>query len=275
MSSPPRPTRSPSAASDFDVAASYGAVLLPHEAASPDYALQLADERMYALKQSRNADSREQTRDVLMRIMQAREPPPRRRARERRRRARHAVGHRLGMSAEQLDELARAAELHDVGKVGVPDAILDKPGELDADEWEFIRRHTVLGERILTAAPALRPGRARSCAPATSAGTATGYPDALAGEAIPLGARIVAVCDAYEAMITERSYRSAMSRAAARGTSCAARPAASSTRPWSKAFLETFDERSEERPQPVEIPHAQSPGDVAAHLRAVLERTQA
>ena len=101
-----------------------------------------------------------------------------------------------------------------------------------------------------------------------------GYPDALAGEAIPLGARVIAVCDAYEAMITERSYRSAMSRARARDE--LRREAGRQFDPAVvKAFLETFDERSEERPQPVEIPHAQTPGDVAAHLRAVLERTQA
>ena len=81
------------------------------------------------------------------------------------------------MDAEQLDELARAAELHDIGKVGIPDAILDKPGELDADEWDFVRQHTILGERILSAAPALRPV-ARSCAPATSGGTAAAIPTA-------------------------------------------------------------------------------------------------
>ena len=125
------------------------------------------------------------------------------------------VGHRMGLSAEQLDELSRAAELHDVGKVGVPDAILEKPGELDADEWEFIRRHTVLGERILSAAPALRPVAAIVRA-SHERWDGTGYPDGLAGDAIPLGARVIAVCDAYEAMTTERSYRSAMSHSRAR-----------------------------------------------------------
>ena len=105
----------------------------------------------------------------------------------------------------------RAAELHDIGKIAIPDAILHKPGPLDDDEWELMRQHTIIGERILAAAPALRAGRARSCARATSAGTAAGYPDGLAGEEIPLGARIIAVCDAFDAMTSERPYARARS----------------------------------------------------------------
>ena len=84
-----------------------------------------------------------------------------------------------------------------------------------------MRRHTLIGERILAAAPALAPASPRSCAPATSAGTARGYPDGLAGEEIPLGARIIAVCDAFDAMTADRPYRdrdaaeAALERAAA------------------------------------------------------------
>ena len=126
------------------------------------------------------------------------------------------------MTVEQLDELRRAAELHDVGKVGIPDAILDKPGPLDDEEWEFMRQHTVLGERILGAAPALRPVAAivRST---HERWDGRGYPDGLVGEEIPLGSRIVAACDAYEAMTNDRPYRerrdpeSARARAAPRG----------------------------------------------------------
>ena len=79
------------------------------------------------------------------------------------------------MSGEDLDELARAAELHDIGKIAIPEEILHKPGPLDPDEWAFVRRHTVIGERILGAAPALRPVAA-SCARPTSAGTAAATP---------------------------------------------------------------------------------------------------
>lgn len=198
----------------FSVTASCGAVLLPHEAATPDSALALADERMYARKRSRPSAAREQTRDVLVRIMHARQPALPEHSTGSARLA-LAVGHRLGMSGEQLDELARAAELHDIGKVGIPDAILDKRGRLDPQEWEFVRQHTILGERILSAAPALRPVAAIVRA-THERWDGAGYPDGLSGEQIPLAARIVAVCDAYQAITCERSYRPARTVEAAR-----------------------------------------------------------
>jgi diguanylate cyclase (GGDEF)-like protein len=192
----------------FSIAASGGAVLLPHEASSPDYALQLADDRMYLRKQHRRPlAAREQTRDVLVRIMQAKQPGLNDHSSEVSRLA-VAVGRRLGMEAEKIDELARAADLHDIGKVGIPDAILDKPGQLDAQEWELIRQHTILGERILSAAPALRPV-ARIVRASHERWNGAGYPDGLAGHEIPLAARIVAVCDAYDAITSHRCYRPA------------------------------------------------------------------
>ena len=192
----------------FSIVASGGAVLLPHEATSPDYALQLADERMYLRKQERHPSAaREQTRDVLVRIMQAKQPGLNDHSSEVSRLA-VSVGRRLDMGAEQIDELARAADLHDIGKVGIPDAILDKPGELDSEEWEMVRQHTILGERILSAAPALRPV-ARIVRARHQRWDGAGYPDGLAGEEIPLAARIVAVCDAYDAITSDRCYRPA------------------------------------------------------------------
>ena len=198
----------------FSITASCGAVLIPHEASTPEYALQLADQRMYARKQNRSSPARQHTRDMLVRIMQAKQPNL----------PEHStgvselavgVGRRLGMNAEQLDELARAAELHDIGKVGIPDAILDKPKPLDADEWTFIRQHPIVGERILSAAPALRPV-AKIVRAHHERWDGRGYPDQLAGEEIPLAARVVAVCDAYHAITTGRCYRPARSPEAAR-----------------------------------------------------------
>ena len=113
------------------------------------------------------------------------------------------------MTTEELDELARASELHDIGKVAIPDAILNKPGPLDDDEWRFMSRHTLIGERILAAAPALRPV-AKIVRSSHERWNGSGYLDRLAGEEIPLGARILAVCDAYHAMDSERPYRPAM-----------------------------------------------------------------
>ncbi len=189
----------------FAVGASYGAVLLPHEARTLDYALQLADERMYARKRGRPSPAGDQARDVLLRIMHAKQPSLEGHASEVAELCLR-VGRCLGMSAEGLDELARAAELHDIGKVGIPDAILEKPQALDESEWEFMHQHTILGERILSAAPALRPVAALVRA-SHERWDGYGYPDGLAGERIPLGARIIAACDAYDAMTTDRVYR--------------------------------------------------------------------
>ena len=190
---------------NFAVGASYGAVLLPYEATTLDYALQLADERMYAHKKGRPSLAGDQTRDVLLRIMHAKQPSLRDHSSEVAELCLR-VGRAFTMTAEELDELARAAELHDVGKVGIPDAILEKPNALSEAEWEFMHQHTVLGERILSAAPALRPV-AIIVRATHERWDGHGYPDGLTGEAIPLGARIIAACDAYDAMTTDRCYR--------------------------------------------------------------------
>jgi diguanylate cyclase (GGDEF)-like protein len=198
---------------NFAVGTSYGAVLLPHEARSLDYALQIADDRMYARKKVRPSVAADQTRDVLIRIMQAKQPSLQDHASGVALLCRR-VGAHFGMSGEELDELVRAAELHDVGKVGIPDAILDKAGPLSDREREFVHQHTLLGERILSAAPALRP--VATIVRAThERWDGSGYPDGLAGEQIPLGARIITACDAYEAMTTDRCYRGSMSHEAA------------------------------------------------------------
>jgi HD-GYP domain-containing protein (c-di-GMP phosphodiesterase class II) len=183
--------------------------MLPQEATTPEYALQLADKRMYAHKNGRPSGAREQAHDVLIHILQAKHPDLIDHASDVARLASH-VGARLGMSAEQLAELARAAALHDIGKVGIPDAILDKPGPLNADDWSYMRQHTVIGERILSAAPALRPVAAIVRA-SHERWDGHGYPDGLAGDRVPLAARIVAVCDAFDAMTTDRCYRPARS----------------------------------------------------------------
>jgi HD-GYP domain-containing protein (c-di-GMP phosphodiesterase class II) len=111
----------------------------------------------------------------------------------------------LQLSHDVVEQVRHATELHDVGKVAVPDAILTKPGPLDEEEWAFIRRHTIIGERIIGAAPALLRVAAlvRHSHERWDGG---GYPDALAGADIPLGARIVAVADAFDAITSPRPY---------------------------------------------------------------------
>jgi two-component system cell cycle response regulator len=193
----------------FAVTSSAGVVEIPTDAQLPSDVLQAADRRMYADKGRRSSSAGHQSRAVLLRILREREPTM------------HdhlvsvtelalAVARELGMTGEQLDELARAAELHDIGKIAIPEEILHKPGPLDRDEWAFVRSHTVIGERILGAAPALRPV-ARIVRSTHERWDGGGYPDGLASVQIPLGARIVAVCDAYEAMVSDRPYRPALS----------------------------------------------------------------
>jgi diguanylate cyclase (GGDEF)-like protein len=193
----------------FAVTSSAGMVSIPADASAPSEVLQVADRRMYADKGRRSSSAGHQSRAVLLRILREREPDMHA----------HLVGvaelalavaRELGMSGEELDELARAAELHDIGKIAIPEEILHKPGPLDPDEWAFVRRHTVIGERILGAAPALRPV-ARLVRSTHERWDGGGYPDGVAGDDIPLGSRIVAVCDAYEAMVNDRPYRPALS----------------------------------------------------------------
>lgn len=121
------------------------------------------------------------------------------------------LGKRMHLPEEQLTALRRGGIVHDIGKVAVPDAILLKPGRLTAQEMEVIRQHPVVGERI--------------CAPLNSFRQVlpiirhhhekldgTGYPDGLAGAAIPLGARIMTIVDVFDALTTERPYKRALSR---------------------------------------------------------------
>ncbi|MGI8974270.1 MAG: HD-GYP domain-containing protein [Gaiella sp.] len=157
----------------FEVTSSFGAVLLPEEASDPSEALRLADERLYAQKHAKRS-RRERPHALLMQVLYEREPEL------------HShtegvadltleLGRRLGLEGEALHELHRAAQLHDVGKLAIPDEILHRPGLLDDEEWDFVRRHTLVGER---SSPSRRCcGRSEeSCARPTSVGTARGIP---------------------------------------------------------------------------------------------------
>jgi two-component system cell cycle response regulator len=195
-------------ADPFTVDASYGLVSLPADADTAAEALRLADHRMYELKHGRRATHGE-AREVLLAVLGEREPDLQRHMHDVAALAR-MVGTRLGLDAEDLDVVVRAAELHDIGKVAIPDEILHKPGSLDDADWEFIRQHTIIGERIVGAAEALRPvGRVVRASHERWDGR--GYPDGLAGDDIPIGARIVFACDAWDAMTCDRGYRSALS----------------------------------------------------------------
>jgi diguanylate cyclase (GGDEF)-like protein len=118
-----------------------------------------------------------------------------------------AIGARLGLGGERLARLRVAGLLHDVGKIGIPDAILRKPDKLDAEEFEQMKTHTVLGQNIVLAAE--MPERARWVRHHHERIDGSGYPDGLVGSEIPLEARIIHVADAFEAMTSDRPYRKA------------------------------------------------------------------
>ncbi|MDZ7802205.1 MAG: HD domain-containing phosphohydrolase [Trueperaceae bacterium] len=121
---------------------------------------------------------------------------------------------KLGFSGEALADVRRGALLHDIGKMGIPDAILLKPGKLDAEEWEIIKRHPVHARDFLAGVPFLE--RALDIPYAHhERWDGSGYPRGLLGEDIPLPARIFAVADVYDALTSDRPYRAAWSRAQA------------------------------------------------------------
>jgi diguanylate cyclase (GGDEF)-like protein len=198
----------------FQVTAAHGVARLPGDATTPDAAMLVADHRMYAHKGIGRQSAGSQSADVLVRALAERHPDL----------EEHTdgvadladrVARRLGLGETARGEVRRAARLHDVGKVAIPDSILDKPAPLDAAELAFVRRHTVIGERILRVAPSLAP-IASLVRSSHERWDGAGYPDGLAGEAIPRASRIVFACDAYEAMTSpRRPYRDAIPPGAA------------------------------------------------------------
>jgi two-component system cell cycle response regulator len=192
----------------FAISASQGRAAIPAEATTPAEALRTADQRMYQDKRSARGPAGEQATHALLRVLTERHPDV----------GDHshgvadlaeAVARHMGADDEQALEVRAGAELHDIGKAAIPDAILSKPGPLDDAEWAFMRRHTLIGERIVASAHALT-NVARLVRSSHERWDGAGYPDGLAGDAIPLGARIVFVCDAFDAMLGDRPYSAAL-----------------------------------------------------------------
>ena len=193
----------------FQVRASWGAVELPAEATGPTETLRITDRRMYQNKLSRRPSAGGEITGALMQALAEHSPGL----------ADHISGvaelaqqvaSELDLPADDVADVRRAAELHDIGKIAIPAAILDKHSPLSSEEWTFIKRHTLIGERILRAAPSLqRVGQIVRSSHERYDGR--GYPDGLTGDEASLGARIITVCDSYNAMTSDRPYGAAMS----------------------------------------------------------------
>jgi diguanylate cyclase (GGDEF)-like protein len=188
----------------WQIGCSWGLAWMPSEATGASDALRLADERMYAQKAGR-ATAGVQATAALVQVLIERDTDL----------STHisrvaelsiATARELGLAEHEITRIGLAAQLHDIGKTAIPESILNKPGPLDDEEWGFVRSHTLVGERIIAAAPSLAH-TATLVRSSHERIDGNGYPDRLAGDDIPLGSRIIAVCDAYDAMIAPRPYR--------------------------------------------------------------------
>ena len=193
----------------FEIGSSYGAVVLPDEAATATDAIRLADQRMYARKGTGRRSGTGAAIDALLRAMRERGSDLSDHGTDVEDLA-HDMAAVVGLSAVEREHVRQAAALHDVGKLAIPDSILQKPGPLDESELQFMRRHTEIGERILGDEPAVAPIGVLVRA-SHEHWNGAGYPDGMSGSDIPVGARIIAICDAYHAMVTTRPYNAASS----------------------------------------------------------------
>ena len=189
---------------------SYGTASIPAEAQTMEQVLRLVDHRLYDRKTGRSSASRQST-DVLVQVLRERGADLHGHLTEVARLA-AATARAMHLPHHEVKRIELAAELHDVGQSAVPDSILTKPGPLDDAEREIMRRHPKIGERIVRAAPSL----ARTADLVRSSHErfdGRGYPDQLPGPAIPIGARIIGVCDAFVRITTDQPYHDAQSAA--------------------------------------------------------------
>jgi diguanylate cyclase (GGDEF)-like protein len=197
----------------FSVTTSHGAILLPADASSASEAMRIVDLRMYENKNSSRVPADMQTVNALLRAIHERDAQWAQRLVTTADLA-GAVAQRLGVPAADVIRIRQAAQLHDVGKVGIPDEIVRKPNRLSPEEWAYMRQAPSIGERITLSAPALA-----AVAPLVRSARehydGTGYPDGLTGDDIPLGARIIAACAALAAMTSDRPYAGRLDTTAA------------------------------------------------------------
>jgi diguanylate cyclase (GGDEF)-like protein len=196
----------------FMIRCAHGTVRLPDEATDVSEALRLADQRVHAERNEARFLGRIDPDDSQIAVLPAapRFPPPRYDVAA----LAAAVARRLGLPEAEIDDVEVAAQLRDVGNMAIPDAILQNPGSVSDEEWRFIRFHTLVGERLLGAGFGMH-AVARLVRSSHERFDGDGYPDGLSGEEVPLGARVIFVCSAFEDMTAERAHRPALGPQAA------------------------------------------------------------
>jgi two-component system, cell cycle response regulator len=192
----------------WQVGCSWGVAWMSSEATGASDALRLADDRMYAQKTSRATVSLQTTAALVQVLIEQDFELSTHISRVAR--LASATGDLLDLPEHEITRIGLAAQLRDIGMTAIPESILTKPAPLDDEESAFMRRQTVIGERIIAAAPSLAH-TANLVRSSHERFDGAGYPDGLAGADIPLGSRIITVCDAYDALIAPRSYEHPMS----------------------------------------------------------------
>jgi diguanylate cyclase (GGDEF)-like protein len=191
-----------------EITSSYGLVVVPDEAANATDAIRLADQRLYQYKGTGRRANTSQTIDVLVRVMQARE-----RAFDQHGASVAVLAAGLaaacGLHAVEVEQVRHAANLQDLGTLALPYDVLCRPGPLDDRAWQLVRRHPELGQEMLGDSSDLAPIGALVRA-SHERFDGSGYPDQLAGTQIPLGARIIALCSSYHAMVSDRGHRTGL-----------------------------------------------------------------
>ncbi|HWR23137.1 MAG TPA: HD domain-containing phosphohydrolase [Feifaniaceae bacterium] len=194
----------------YDISVSFGFAVKQREEENVEEVAKTAEDYLNSRKLLTRKSSHNSILSYVMATIYARSQETEAHAKRLSKLAR-CVGMRMGLTQSKLDQLELFAMLHDIGKIGVDDRILNKPAELSGDEWVYMRRHPEIGCRIATASPELKH-IALLILTHHERYDGAGYPVGLKGEEIPLLSRILAVVDAYDAMTEERIYRKAMSR---------------------------------------------------------------
>ncbi len=188
----------------FMIRGSVGRVVVPEEARDPAAAIEVATRRALAERRARPGDEQLRPPEDPLEVL------PLERPRYQVAEVAARIGRRLGLAGNELDDLEAAAHLRDVGNMALPNAVLTRAGELPGHEWEFVRLHTVVGERLLAANFGME-AVSRLVRSSHERWDGGGYPDGLSGEQIPLSARILFVCSAFQDMTSARAHRPARS----------------------------------------------------------------